>query len=546
MARNRIWIIAGTAAVLLLICFFTVQHLLNADTWRGKIETSLSDSLGRPVHLGHLSFSLLSGNLEAETLVIDDDPAFSTQPFLTAHDIRIGVQVAPLVIHHQLQVDGLTIDQPKITLLRGQNGVWNYSSLGSKGKKKAAQADSPLPNLTVSKFAIRDGEISVGTVPQAAPPHVYTGLAVDAQGFSLTKSFPFSVSGELPGNGKLQISGNAGPLNENDASLTPVSAQISLKHADLAAAGLVDARQDIAGIADLEAKVNTNGDLATATGNLHVTQLKLAKNGTASTSAVDLQFALSQNLRALSGKIDTATLRVGTAALAIGGTYQTQGNTTTTQLVVSGANVPVNDVEAFLPTLGIQLPAGAKLQGGAITTSLNFSGPVTSPVITGPVRIANTQIAGFDLGQKLSAISALTGAHTGSTTTIQALSTNLHYGADGTQLNDLAVVVASLGSASGTGFVTPTGGLNFHLTVKLDPSGTGGVATQAMSMLPGIFGSAISQVTKGGIPVTIAGTTSNPTFTPDMSRMASGIVQQQKGKQSNPLGNVLGGLLQHP
>ena len=48
----------------------------------GRIEKALSDSLGRPVQLGHLSFSLFSGSLVADNVAIADDPAFGSTPFL--------------------------------------------------------------------------------------------------------------------------------------------------------------------------------------------------------------------------------------------------------------------------------------------------------------------------------------------------------------------------------------------------------------------------------------------------------------------------------
>src|ERR1700761_158823 len=110
---KRSWIILGAIAVVLLIGFFVVQHLLDADTYRGKIEQVLSDSLGRPTSLGHLDFSLASGSLVAEAPSIADDPAFSKQPFLTAKDVRIGVEVGPLIFHRQIHITGFTITEPK-------------------------------------------------------------------------------------------------------------------------------------------------------------------------------------------------------------------------------------------------------------------------------------------------------------------------------------------------------------------------------------------------------------------------------------------------
>jgi AsmA protein len=545
MRRKRIWIILAAVVCVLLMGTLVLQHLLDADTYRGHIEAMLSDSLGRPVQLGHLSFSIFSGSLVAVAPSIADDPAFSSQPFLTAKDVRIGVETGALLFHRELHITGFMVDEPKITLLRRADGVWNYSSLGGKEKSKApaAQSSSGIPNLTVNRMDIKDGTLTVSTLPAQGAPHVYSDLNVSARDFSLVRAFPFTASGKLPGGGALDISGQAGPVNQRDASLSPFTAQVSLKHADLASQ-LVGPSQGIAGVADLDAKIVSNGQTATANGKLHLTQLKLAKNGSPSSEPVDVTFSIDQDLQSLSGKITKADVQIGKAKMGITGTYQTRGNTTTAQINANGQNMPIDELVAFLPALGVQLPPGSRLQGGTLTATLNISGPTTAPVISGPVRISNTQLAGFDLGQKLASVRALTGAKTGSNTTIQLLSTNLRYGPDGTRTDNLAAVVAGLGAASGNGSISSEGALNYHLLVKLTSSGVGGMATQAMGLLPGAFGSTVGQSVKNGIPVTIAGTTSHPVFTPDMGQMIGGSAQKGK-QQTNSLGKTLGGLLSH-
>lgn len=163
-------------------------------------------------------------------------------------------------------------------------------------------------------------------------------------------------------------------------------------------------------------------------------------------------------------------------------------------------------------------------------------------MVTGPVQIANTQLAGFDLGQKLASIQSLTGAKTGANTVIQTLNTTLRYAPDGIQTNNLVAVVTGLGSATGGGSISPNNALSYHLLIKLSSSGIGGLATQAASLLPGIFGSTASRTAASGIPVTISGTTANPVFTPDMNKLLGGAVTQQKGTQSNSIGRALSGL----
>lgn len=548
MKSRRFWIIVAVVVAVLVIGFSVAQHFLNADTYRGRIEAALSDSLGRQVQLGHLSFSLFSGSLVASAPSIADDPAFSSKPFLTAKDIHIGVEVGRLLFSRELHITGFTVDKPQITLLRKQDAsgaeTWNYSSLGGEGKAKPAESGNPIPNLTVNRIRVKDGTVTVATLPAHGQPHVYSDVNVSAQNFSFVKSFPFTVSSKLPAGGSLEIKGDAGPVNQHDASLTPFSAEVKVKDANLLASGFVEPSQGVSGIANLDAKIVSDGKAAAVSGKLHLTQLKLAKDGSPSSEPVDMQFAINQDLRALSGKIAKCDVQVGKAAMTVTGIYQTRGDQTTMQLTASGQDMPIDSLVAFLPSLGVQLPVGSRLQGGTLTTNLNVSGSTTAPVISGPVRIANTRLAGFDLGQKLASIRALTGAKTGSDTTIQTLNTDLHYGPDGTRTDNLVAVVTGLGSATGDGSISPAEALNYHLRVKLASGGVGGVATSAMSLLPGALGSAASQSAKNGIPVVITGTTSKPVFAPDMGKMLGGVAPK-KGQTGSSLGKALGGLLHH-
>ena len=542
MRSQRLWIIGSAIICVLVIGILLVEHFLDADTYRPRIQAALSTSLRRPVQLGHLSFSLLSGNLVAESASIADDPAFSPQPFLTAKGIRIGVEPGALLFHREIHITGLTIDEPTIALVRNQNGIWNYSSLGGESKRNPSEPESDLlPNLTVAHMDIKDGTLSIATLPADSKPRIYTDLNMSAQKFSFASAFPFTVSAKLPGGGTLDITGNAGPIDRRDASLSPLTAQITLKHADLLEAGFVEASQGISGVADLDAKIVSNGSAANADGKLHLASLKLAKNGTPSSQPVDVQFSAEQNLQALSGNVSSAKLQVGHAALDLAGTYTTRDNRTSTDMRVTGESMPIDDLVAFLPSLGVQLPAGSRLQGGTLSTSLNVSGPVDAPVISGPVRVSNTQLAGFDLGSKLARFQSLTGAKTGANTTIQNLSADVRRAPDGTRTDNISAVVSGLGSASGSGFISDAGALNYHLLVKLDSTGAGGIANQALSMLPGALGSVAGRTGKNGIPLTITGTTAAPVFTPDVGKMLNGAVEKN-APQSKPLGKVLGGL----
>src|SRR5579859_2046515 len=123
---RTILIIAGIFIVALLV----VPFLIPANQFRPIIEERASAALGRRVTLGNLSLSLLSGSLSAEDLSVGDDPSFSSSPFLTAKSLKVGVKLLPLIFSKTLNVTGVTVKDPQVTLLCNAARQWNYSSLG--------------------------------------------------------------------------------------------------------------------------------------------------------------------------------------------------------------------------------------------------------------------------------------------------------------------------------------------------------------------------------------------------------------------------------
>ncbi len=552
MDRRRLWItIAAVAGGIILILLIAIPFLLNADNYRPRIQAMLSDATGRQVTLGHLSFSLFTGSLVADQLSIADDPAFSQQPFVQAKEVRIGIEVGPLLFHQQVKIRSITIDTPKISLIQNKANVWNYASLGNSNKRtNKAETQNSMPNLSFGVLEVEDGQVTITDLGAPTPPRVIQDVKAKISDFSLTTPFTYSLSASLPGNGTISVSGKGGPFNQADASKTPFTAKIEVKHADLVAAGFVPPSAGIAGIADVHADVTSNGQAAHVQGTIDASQLKLAANGSPAPRPVHVNFTLDQNLASLSGQLKNTTLAFGNALFHIAGTYQTQGAKTSLNVTAATQGAPVNDLEAFLPSLGIQMPSGSKLQGGTLTTNLAITGTSAAPVISGPVRLDNTQLAGFDLGSKMSAVTALTGGKTGNVTTVRVLSLNLREAGGAIDAQNILLDVTGLGTATGGGTVSAAKALNFHVVAKLSQTGTAGMAASALSMIGGNVGGAATSALKNGVPVTITGTASSPVITPDLKGLEGGAknpasVLGKNGKQQIPnnLGNTLGGLL---
>src|SRR5258708_26414346 len=117
--------------------------------------------------------------------------------------------------------------------------------------------------------------------------------------------------------------------------------------------------------------------------------------------------------------------------------------------------MPVDDLQAMLPALGIVLPSGSKLQGGTLSVNVGISGPVDKLVIVGPIRLAQTKLAGFNLSSKMSAISALSGSQSGSDTSIQNLSTDASVGPEGRRTQNINLPIPALCPVTRTGTISP-------------------------------------------------------------------------------------------
>ena len=524
--------VAGIVVAVFLVLLIVLPFLLNVNSFRPKIESEATNALGRQVKLGNLSLSILSGSVGVEDISIADDPAFGKSSFMTAKSLKVGVELMPLIFSKQLNVTGIALNEPQITLLKAANGTWNFSSLGGTNAKKAPETEksgaSPPQNFSVAKLEIKNGKLIVGRANSTTKPHVYDKLNIEVTNFSFASQFPFELTAGLPGGGNAKVSGKAGPISQQDAAKTPVEANLKVNDMDLAASGFIDAASGIGGHANFEGTLNSNGSQAKAVGQVACEKLKLSPKGSPAPKAVQIKYAVNADMDKQAGTITQGDVAIGKAVAHLTGEFHTQAETQIVNLKLSAPDMPVNELEAMLPALGVVLPSGSKLEGGALSAELGISGPVDKLVITGPVRLANTKLAGFDLGSKLGALSAFTGKASASRdTSIQNASLNARVAPEGTRADAINLTIPAMGVITGAGTVSPTGTLDFQMMANLQGGVAGGLTHAA----------GLGSSKGGGIPFGITGTTSNPNFVPNVAGMAGGVA---KGTLENAISGKTG------
>lgn len=523
MRWRSLGILGGIVGVA-LIAILILPSIIDANRFRPKMESDLSLALNRKVSIGNVRLAVLSGGVKVYDLSVADDPAFSSEPFVHAKSMIVGVEFRPLIFSHQVHITAISIGRTQISLRRSQAGIWNYSTLGPAraGSPEASSTAGPAtgdmaPNLdySIHKFSIDGAEVRIGDSDLSNKPSEYTNVELKISDLSYTSQFPFTLSAQTPGNGTLKIKGQAGPLSAADLAQTPINANLSVQDFNLASSGLVDLASGIGGVLDFTGDFVSDGQRVRSQGTIHAAKFHFAPNATPSTAPVDIDYRTEYQWKPQTGTLSQGDVHIGKALAQLSGTYSMAGREAALEMKLHGDHMPAPDLQSVLPALGMALPSGASLQSGTLDVDLTLSGAINSLDTTGPVNLSNATLAGFNLGAKLGGISSFAGLPKTSDTVIQELSSNVTVAPGGIRADDVKVIVPGMGSIAGNGTVTPDHRLNFRMSAKLgsnkNPIG-GGLA-------------ALTSVTQGsgGVPFLIHGTTSSPKFEPDLTGMVKGI-----------------------
>ena len=523
MKKPAKWI--GVVLALLLVAVIALPFVVDAKQFRPMLESSLTQVLARDVKLGDLKLAILSGGVSASDLSIADDPAYSRTPFLQAKSLKIGVELWPLILSRKLNVTGLTIERPQVQLIQAPSGDWNFSNLGGQGAAKTKAAE-PAPTgksmeLAVQLVKITGGRFSLGKTGGHSKPLVLDEVNAEMREFSAASSFPFSLGAKVVGGGDLELNGKAGPIRD-DVAMTPLQVSLKVSRLDLAGSGWAQAVPGMGGIVSLDGTGESDGATGRVNGRLTVEKLKLARNATPAPRNVELDFAVEHDLKSQSGRVSRGDIHIGSAVASLTGTYAKHAGATDLKMELSGPAMPVTELAAMLPALGVVLPAGSTLQGGTAAVKLAMEGPADRLVTSGSLRVNNTTLAGFDLGLKISVIEALAGIKGGPNTEIQSLSMDARVTPEGTAAENLQLVVPAIGELGGGGTISPTNALDFKMNAKVHTSGVA------------------AALGKETIPFTVTGTASDPVFRPDVKAV---VTEKAKGIGQKAAGSLLKGLL---
>jgi len=521
--------IIGIVLAVVLLAALALPFLIDGNQFRPALEDRLTAALGREVKIGEIKLSLFSGGASASDITIADDPAFRKEPFLRAKSLAVGVELWPLIISRQLNVTSLTVDQPEIALIQSAGGDWNFSSLGGKAPASAAKSASPASSkstdLSVKLVKISKGRLLLNNGAKSKP-RTLENVNIELRDFSAPSSFPFSLAADVAGGGSLKLEGKAGPIPQADVIATPFELTLAIKSLDLAGSGFAQPSSGIGGIVSLDGNAASNGRAVSIKGKLKADNLKLAKGGSPAKRAVEVDLALAHDLAKQGGTVERCAVHIGAAQANLNGTYRLNEDSPVISLKLVGSKMALTELAAILPALDVVLPAGSVIERGTLSVDLASLGPIDRLLTSGSIAVDDARLNNFDLGSKMKTIQQLSGIQGEPRTTIQTLTASVAASPEGTIVRDIHVVAPAVGELTGSGTVSPQHALNFQMRATIKASSH--ILT------------AIGQKGDVTIPFTIAGTSSDPSFRPDVKGAAKETLQQYTKDPSKAIDTAKG------
>ena len=373
---------SSSSLLLLIIPFF-----INADSFRPMLQSKAQEALGRNVQIGKLDFSLFSGALSADGITIADDPKFSNAPFVTREVAKDERRRDAAHLLQELHVNSIKLEQPQVALISNAAGQWNYSSLGGncrssprRARRRRPQRQRPrsllsrLRTMPSTRSISRTAKSASRKFPQSSPPSVYSDVDLTLKKFAPGAKMPFTLSLKAPRGGTIKADGTGGPINPNDASLTPV--QLDLKNDSVEIAGLAPT-SGMSGLLDMNAKFSSDGRQA----HLEGTGTNQEPEGRISTECRRRIRSASPTTRAYTLASHEGTLTADVTARK--NTAQAFGQLSrcaramVVHMNLNGQGLSIDELESLLPAFGVVLPSGSSLRGGTLTANLNLQGRST-------------------------------------------------------------------------------------------------------------------------------------------------------------------------
>jgi AsmA protein len=410
---RRLFIVIGIVVAVIIAGAVVFVATFNVNRYRGTIQSELEQRLVRKVTLGDMHLSLFPPRFSVQNLTIADDSTYGTEkPFVQTQQLDVSVRLFPL-LKGNVEIDSLDLQRPSVELIKNQQGVWNFSSLGGPPVSSIPDGHQPSPGgpsessdrggqqFSLAKLAITDGQVAVTDLQHKNPRALYDHIDLIVRNFDPNMPFPIDVAAHLPGPGTQQVrlQGQVGPIVQGQPASTPFHGTLEIQQVGIA--GLQK-------FLDSPALVNTDGVLSGQT-KISSESGKLAASGqmnlaNARVRGLDLGYPISaeyditDDLPADLITIRNTTIKLGTMPILVSGTVNTKPSPAQIDLRIKSDNVSIAEAAKLAAASGVAFAPGATISGN-INADIQARGAADKPALSGTVSGRDVQISGKDIPQ---------------------------------------------------------------------------------------------------------------------------------------------------
>jgi len=417
---RRIGIVVGIILGILIVGVVVFVATLDVNRYRGTIQSQLEQRLVRKVSLGDMHLNLFPPRFRVQNLAIADDPAFATgKQFVQAQQLDVSVRLFPL-FKGNFEIDSLELQRPSVELIKNQQGMWNFSSLGGPSPSSAPGGQQPAPSsqqpppggptepsapstrqFSLAKMAISDGQVAVTDLQAGQPRALYDHIDASVLDFAPDKPFSFDVAAHLPGQGtqEIRLQGQGGPIVRDQPAATPLHGTLDLKQVEIASLRKFLNSPALAtadGVLSGQTKISSESGALVATGkmNLQNAQVSGRTLGYPITADYDLRDDLATDMVT----VRNTTLTLGSTPILVYGTVNTKPTPAQVDIRLRASNVSITEAARLAAASGVGVSPGATVTGNA-SADMQARGAANKPALSGSISGRDVQITGKDIPQ---------------------------------------------------------------------------------------------------------------------------------------------------
>jgi uncharacterized protein involved in outer membrane biogenesis len=396
---RRPFIILGIVVAAIVVILAVALSMIDLNKYRPKIQSELQSKLNRPVTLGTLHLRLLPLSVRIEGVTIGEAAAFdSPQPFAKANEVYVSVGLFSLMSGNP-NIKAVELTRPQIEVIRNQQGVWNFSSIGSTGQPAQPTQGGSASSVSLQKFKMTDGQIAFTDQLNQQARAIYDHIDAELTDFSPGKPFNVDLSVHLPGQGKqtIALSARVGPVNGVAPAAVPVDGSFNLQEVTLSglsrfAAGAIPPNTDT--VASGDGKISSKNEELALTGNLKLQDTVV--RGVKIDYPIEAKYDLTDNRKTDLITIRTGEIKLGDTPISITGSYDDGKKPANLDLKLNAKNAAITELARLAGAFGVAMNPAYQVKG-TLNADLSAKGPQNNPELSGSVQAKSVEAKGSEI-----------------------------------------------------------------------------------------------------------------------------------------------------